>query len=195
MGWVVYSERYKSGKNIAIDGVLVCLGRYKLECPRCGSIQEDEGYRLRCGQDHPGLLRTRYESEQIRFRDDMPGLFRYIDWLPVREPLPVDSISVTYKSQALASELGLKELYILFNGYWPEIGARMETCTFKELEAPPTIARLKGVGGGVLVLASAGNTARAFGWISSFPPKTRHSLPTVKGITARWYRYSPDPIR
>lgn len=68
----------------------------------------------------------------------------------------------------LAKELGLEELYISFNGYWPEKGAYMDTCTFKDLEAAPTIRRLldhkvrK-----ALVVASAGNTARAFARVCS----------------------------
>ena len=70
---------------------------------------------------------------------------------------------VTYKSQALARELGLENLFISFNGYWPERGAALPTCSFKDLEAAPTMQRLKERDeGSTLVLASAGNTARAF---------------------------------
>ena len=32
----------------------------------------------------------------------------------------------------IAAALGLKNLYITFNGYYPEIGAKMTTCSFKE---------------------------------------------------------------
>ena len=51
---------------------------------------------------------------------------------------------VTYKSKGLAQKLGLKNLYITFNGYFPEIGARMSTCSFKETEAYSVCGRLNG---------------------------------------------------
>ena len=56
---------------------------------------------------------------------------------------------------------------IAFNGYWPEKGALLETCTFKEFEAAVVLqnARENGVEG--LIVASAGNTARAFAHLSA----------------------------
>ena len=75
---------------------------------------------------------------------------------------------VTYKSKGLAQKLGLKNLYITFNGYFPEIGARMSTCSFKETEAYSVCGRLNGSHKDkVLVVASAGNTARAFAKVCS----------------------------
>lgn len=144
------------------------LGRFWLECPECTSSCEDRAGALSC-EEHMGssLLRTVYQSRQIAFRDDMPGMFRYIDWLPTDKPINVNSRPVTYRSEGLARELGLENLFISFNGYWPEVGASMETCTFKELEAPPTVARYLSSRGGTMVLASAGNTARAFAYTCS----------------------------
>ena len=49
---------------------------------------------------------------------------------------------VTYKSSKLAAALGLKNLYITFNGYYPKIGAHMSTCSFKETEAYSVCGRL-----------------------------------------------------
>ncbi len=42
---------------------------------------------------------------------------------------------MTYKSKGLAAHLGLENLWITFNGYYPAIGATMTTCSFKETEA------------------------------------------------------------
>ena len=53
------------------------------------------------------------------------------------------SAPVTYKSKGLADYLGLKNLYITFNGYYPEIGAKMTTCSFKETEAYSVCARIR----------------------------------------------------
>ena len=72
------------------------------------------------------------------------------------------------KSSKLAAALGLKNLYITFNGYYPKIGAHMSTCSFKETEALSVCGRLgEDHAHKVLVVASAGNTARAFARVCS----------------------------
>ena len=57
--------------------------------------------------------------------------------------------------QGLAGKLGLSNLFIAFNGYWPEEGALLETCTFKEFEAAIVLqnARENNIEG--LIVASA----------------------------------------
>ncbi|MEW6601061.1 MAG: cysteate synthase, partial [Nitrospirota bacterium] len=74
---------------------------------------------------------------------------------------------VVYKSEGISGQLGLEGLYIAFNGYWPEKRALITTCTFKEFEAAVVLenARSNGVDG--MVVASAGNTARAFAHLST----------------------------
>jgi cysteate synthase len=91
-----------------------------------------------------------------------------LDWLPVQGIIAeAEGAPVTYKSRGLARELGLENLYISYSGYWPERGAKMPTCSFKDLEAAPTMQRLRERGDNpTLVVASAGNTARAFAHIS-----------------------------
>jgi cysteate synthase len=75
---------------------------------------------------------------------------------------------MSYRSIEMAKELRLEELLIGFNGYWPERFANMKTGSFKELEALPTLQRVVESGTKeVLVLASAGNTARAFSYVAS----------------------------
>jgi len=74
---------------------------------------------------------------------------------------------VTYRSEALAGQLGLSRLFITFSGYWPERGARMLTGTFKECEAYSVCGRLPDDYSKVLVVASAGNTARAFARVAN----------------------------
>ena len=76
--------------------------------------------------------------------------------------MPTQGRSVTYKSEAFARELGLNDLFISFNGYWPEKNAFLETCSFKELESPPTVQRAVENKVKTLVVSSVGNTARAF---------------------------------
>ncbi|HNR59311.1 MAG TPA: cysteate synthase, partial [Methanothrix sp.] len=142
------------------------MGEYLLRCPRCGSLQPPSA--LGCANDD-SLLRTEYVARRLTLRDDLPGLWKFFDWLPVKEPLRgVGEKPVTFRSEGLARELGLSRLYISFSGYWPERGARMATCSFKDLEAPPTVERLmERKEGQALVVASAGNTARAFAQAAS----------------------------
>ncbi len=131
-----------------------------MKCTGCGSVQPPHA--LHC-QNDDALLRTEYLTRRLTPRD-LPGIWRFYDWLPVRRPLEgAGAAPATYKSQGLARELGLRNLYISFSGYWPDRNARMTTCSFKDLEAPPTVERmLERDDRKVLVVASAGNTARAF---------------------------------
>ncbi len=139
------------------------MKKYILKCTACGAEYEDDKFRLRCDRDHPpALLRSIYSNKVLNPRDDEPGMFRYADFLPIERVLDVEGRPITYKSKALAGFLGLKNLYIIFNGYWPERNALMRTASFKELEAPSVLARIPEVHNGTIVVASAGNTGRAF---------------------------------
>ncbi|HPT19223.1 MAG TPA: cysteate synthase [Methanothrix sp.] len=140
------------------------MGEYLLRCVSDGSVQPP--YSLSCPHDS-SLLRACYQAKRLEPRD-APGIWRFLDWLPVQGMMEkAEGAAVTYRSQGLARELGLENLYISFNGYWPERQAAMPTCSFKDLEAAPTMQMLReryGHSGAQprLVVASAGNTARAF---------------------------------
>lgn len=115
----------------------------------------------------PSMVRAVYEKTQLEVRDASYGLYRFADWLPAGRMLKGSSAPVTYKSRGLAEKLGLENLWITFSGYHPHIGARMTTCSFKETEAYSVCGRLAADSGKVLVVASAGNTARAFAKVCS----------------------------
>lgn len=141
---------------------------YSLVCCADGHRFEDCGWSLadpQCGC--PSLVRAEYANKQFNPREDLDGLYRYADWLPIRRTLKGSAAPVTYKSEALAAELGLNNLYITFSGWWPEKGARMSTCSFKETEAYSVCGRLDSANERILVVASAGNTARAFAKVCS----------------------------
>ncbi|RZN37263.1 MAG: cysteate synthase [Methanophagales archaeon ANME-1-THS] len=140
--------------------------KYHLECLECRHVIADS-YTNTCPEGHDSLLRTVYKSKRIRKRSGQ-GMFNYIDWLPVEATVPVNTNPITYKSEELGKELGLENLYVSFSGYWPEKGVFMKTCTFKELEALPTLLRAhERAGEKILVVASAGNTSRAFAEFSA----------------------------
>ncbi|NOZ58067.1 MAG: cysteate synthase [Euryarchaeota archaeon] len=136
------------------------MGKFRLLCVEGGELLQARGFMLRC-PGHGGLLRSVYSEKKLR-PASLPGIWRFICWLPVNTPSSYGERPLTYRSEGLAEELGLENLYIVFNGYWPERGTRMETCTFKELEAAVTVQYAREAGVGRLVVASAGNTAKAF---------------------------------
>ena len=115
----------------------------------------------------PSLIRAIYEKKQLELKEDRYGFYRFADWLPLKRYLPHSAAPITYHSQALGKVLGLENLYISFNGYWPQKGAMMESCSFKETEAYAVCGRLEPDTKKTLVVASAGNTARAFARVCS----------------------------
>ena len=141
---------------------------YKLQNVATGRLFDDIGWLLADpNHDTPALIRAIYDKKQIEVGDASEGVYRFSDWLPITRTLKNSSATVTYKSVKLADYLGLKNLYISFSGYWPEKGANMMTCSFKETEAYSVCGRLTGKENGIMVVASAGNTARAFAKVCS----------------------------
>lgn len=113
------------------------------------------------------MLRAIYRQQQITLQKQLPGVFQFIDWLPVERTLQIFGKPITYESRHLAQYLGLEQLFVSFNGYWPERQAELNTCSFKELEAAAVLARVPKQHSRTLVLASAGNTGRAFATVCS----------------------------
>lgn len=141
---------------------------YRLMNCADGRIFDDAGWTLADPQGKtPSLVRAIYEKKEFEVRDDLDGFYRYANWLPLKRTLANSCPPVTYRSKALAEFLGLENLFITFSGYYPEIGAFMQTCSFKETEAYSVCARLPENEDRILVVASAGNTARAFAKVCS----------------------------
>jgi cysteate synthase len=139
--------------------------KYTLRCIQGGEEVPDH-YTTACPNGHASLLRTEYRKRQLEVKN-LPGIFRFCDWLPINSTLPIEAGPVCFRSTALARELEIPELYISFNGYWPEQGGTITTCSFKELEAIPTVIRMQEQKPATLVIASAGNTGRAFLQVSA----------------------------
>jgi cysteate synthase len=155
---------------------------------------EDTNWELNCpNNDKPSLLRAIYDNRQLVVDNELPGIYKFSSWLPVDKTLKGSGAPVTYKSTGLAGQLGLNNLYITFNGYWPERGANMVTGTFKECEAYSVCARHNGNIKGVMVVASAGNTARAFAKVCS-----ENKIPVLicipeDNLNALWFAQEIDP--
>ena len=142
--------------------------KYSLINVSDGHEFEDTGWTLADPESSsPSLIRAEYENKNFNPREDLDGIYRYADWMPVKRMLKHSSAPVTYKSKGLAAFLGLENLYITFSGWNPKIGAKMRTCSFKETEAYCILARMEAYERRILVVQSAGNTARAFAQICS----------------------------
>ncbi|ELP62052.1 cysteate synthase [Streptomyces turgidiscabies] len=155
---------------------------YTLVCTSCGCRYEDDGLILDCPRPHdPAFLRTEYTAhsgyEGSTGRTGT-GLFRHAPLLPVARTFPDVPGPVVHHADRLGRRIGLEQLWIAFNGYWPERGAQLPTCTFKDLEAYTVLGRLP-VDPPVLVIPSAGNTAAAFAWAA-----TRHQVPCLLVVPA-----------
>src|SRR5947208_17141226 len=133
---------------------------YKLKCHVCGAELRDDGFVLECPVEHePALLISQYSSKQFEPDTYASDITRYRSWLPWLSRRHGVGRTVTYRSERLNGLIGLPNLWIAFNGYWPEREATLQTATFKELEAYAVLSRFQEQSDKVLVLASAGTTA------------------------------------
>ncbi len=168
--------------------------KYKLMNVGTGRIFEDRGWTLADPEaPSPSLVRAIYENKKFTPRDDLKGLYRYAEWMPIQRTLRHSCAPVTYHSKGLGKFLGLDNLYITFSGYNPRIGAKFQTCSFKETEAFSVLARMSKKEKRTLVVQSAGNTARAFAQVCSdnlipivicIPLDSQHDL---------WFQHKLNP--
>ena len=161
---------------------------YTLKCVATDHEFEDAGWTLEYKQcSEPSLVRTVYAKKQIEVKDDSYGLYKFCDWLPIGRMLKGSAAPVTYRSEGLARHIGLDNLFITLNGYCPERGAAMTTCSFKETEAYSVCGRAAAGEERILVVASAGNTARAFAKVCSENNiKLLLSVP-ADNLSAMWF--------
>ncbi len=161
------------------------MGDYQLVCVG-GNETLPPGYSSLDCPNHSGLLRAEYAVSRLKIRPELPGLFRYIDWLPVREPIPTKTRPMTFQNSSLSKILGLPRLWMSFTGWAPEYGCYAKTGSFKELEAWPTLSNLSKASGQSIVIASAGNTGRAFAQAAA---ETGHSAVLIvpeTSVPALW---------
>jgi len=130
---------------------------YSLVCKDCGLRFKDEGFDFSCPNGCSGVISTRYDAP---LQPEGSGIWRYINWLPVKRPNSYDLTPVLLRSDPISSEVGA-EVYLAFHGYFPEMGAKLLTCTFKEVEAVASL-RYAGEHKRDIAVASAGNAANAF---------------------------------
>jgi cysteate synthase len=167
------------------------MSHFSIRCRNCGK-ELKEVYCAFCEHCTNALLMTEYSEKN--FRDSgRDGIWRF-NWLPVHTHGFEQAGPVVYRSEGLSDRLGLENLYIAFNGYWPERGAALPTCTFKEFEAAIVLQNAVENGITGLIVASAGNTARAFSHlsvVSGFPVVI--VVPSMC-LTEMWYLDSSSAV-
>lgn len=131
------------------------------KCIVCGKEYniDDVRYTCECG----GLLEITYNYEKIKekvsresLRMREIGVWRYLDYLPVKNPEKIVSLceggTPLYKCDNLAKELGLNELYVKNEGANP-------TGSFKDRGMTMGVTRANELGVNVVGCASTGNTS------------------------------------
>ena len=136
------------------------MGDYYLKCYEGKEVYRSKAL-FKCRKHANSLIKTVYKKKKLEIKK-IKGIFKFLSWLPCNRILDYHGEAVVYKSKGLAKELGLKNLYIAFSGFWKERNAEIKTCSFKELEAVILAEHAKELGENFLVIPSAGNTARAF---------------------------------
>ena len=133
------------------------MGNYTLKCIKTNE-NFDDNYTLHFSDG--ALIQAEY-NEQFQPIDEI-GVWRYFDWMPTEKISSQIAGTVTYHAKELGEILGLSNLWVAYHGYWPEKNAICPTGSFKDMEAVPTIQRMKDHSCKGMICASAGNTARAF---------------------------------
>src|SRR5258705_13896199 len=127
---------------------------YRLRWSVWSAVFDDDGFVLQCPVEHThGLLVTDYSAKQFEREEHDESIYRYWRWLPIVRRLSGAGRTITYRSAQLSVLTGLPNLWIAFNGYWPEKGSALQAATFKELEACAVLSRLPHGPSGVLAFA------------------------------------------
>jgi cysteate synthase len=130
---------------------------------KCDRTYPEDDYICKCTNECYSVLRTEYSKKKLEIVDSCNGIWKYINWLPIKKVerglLEKNSSFSLYKSKKLSEYLGLKNLIICMNVY-----PKMHTGSFKDIEAEVSLQRAidSKESGKPLVLSSDGNNAISF---------------------------------
>ncbi|MCP4990321.1 MAG: cysteate synthase [Colwellia sp.] len=133
--------------------------KYILNCVKCNWTSGE--FHLLCPNcQKNSFLRTSYNNRNIK--KGISKFSDFIDYLPISKihDTDFDPQIGLIKSSKIAKSLGLKNLYILFSGHWPEMDAHNISGSFKALEAICILEKIAETGE-TLILSSAGNAGKA----------------------------------
>ncbi len=167
------------------------MSHFTIRCRNCGT-ELKQVYCTFCEHCADSLLVTEYR-EKAFLAEKGKGIWGF-NWLPVHTPSFDQPGPVVYRSEGLARKLGLDNLYIAFNGYWPEKGALLRTCTFKEFDAAVVLQNAVENDVEGLIVASAGNTARAFAHLSTMSGFPVIIVVPTACLSEMWYLESSSMV-
>lgn len=131
---------------------------FQLRCIECGEIAEDEAvFTCRCG----GLLEafediSKLKVGKAKFASRPPGVWRYKEFLPLKEGAKIISLgegrTPLYEAASLGLKLGMRKLYLKNEGDNP-------TGSFKDRGMTVGVTRALSLGSKAVGCASTGNTS------------------------------------
>ena len=78
------------------------MTRYHLESSCCGTSFEDGQWELDCPhKDGAALIFANYANRQFEVRNDLPGIYKYANWLPICRTLEGSGAPVTAREVVL----------------------------------------------------------------------------------------------
>ncbi|PJI41900.1 MAG: hypothetical protein CTR53_05440 [Ferrovibrio sp.] len=164
---------------------------YQVRCPGCGAMTDDNGVMNSCSSGCSGKTVPVFQPRgPVAIDRNATGFRRYAALLPCSEVLDTPFPVSTFRATRLAETLGFDNLYLTLTGHFPKLGQTSPTCSFKELEAVAVFSRLRTHDcRRPVLLASAGNTARAFAYFGA-----KIGYPTVIAVpgNARASLWLPD---
>jgi threonine synthase len=144
------------------------MEKYKgYQCSKCGKVYPPQDILYLCPDDG-GVLDVLLNYQEINSKttpneiigSSVGSAWRYLPLLPVSDPGNMDTplgavgFTPTYKSDRLAKDLGIRDL-------WVKDESSNPTGSFKDRASSLLIARAKEIGSEVIVTASTGNAGAA----------------------------------
>ena len=142
-------------------------------CSLCGTEYLPDEVTYICPKDNGNLdvvldfaAISQHLNPQDIFGSQQPSLWRYLPLLPVTDPggvnTPLHSAGWTpvYKSDVLANQLGLENL-------WIKDESRNPTASFKDRASAIVVARAREISAEIIVTASTGNAGAALAGMSA----------------------------
>jgi threonine synthase len=127
------------------------MGRYTVSCARCGRVLPAEVFYRTC-PDCGGSLAFRYDLTDVRLDRDLPGIWRFIDLLPIDNPEQIVSLgegNTPLIPANISADLGIR-------AFWKWEGAN-PTGAQKDRGLAVAIAKGRVFGFDAAIIASTGS--------------------------------------
>jgi threonine synthase len=147
---IYQTPRIKIGNPLRLE-CIECGSRFKIHerfftCPKCGGLLEVEF--------EPSELKRRLDRK--RLKAEAPSVWKYRAFMPILDDSKIISLgeggTPLYRCDRLAREVGIRELYVKFEGANP-------TGSFKDRGMTVGVTKALEFGAKIVACASTGNTS------------------------------------